>query len=114
MLRAITNTAKAREVRSEAFGDSVGEIVLCGVAGEIGERQHNDRETLGIMRRRAPGVAAIVEPAARRTADDHQAAASGHDEQPAIAAASGSRAERFFGTTGYRRLRLRRDPTCSE
>jgi hypothetical protein len=42
--------ADARQVGGEVFGDSVGEIILGGIAGEVGEGQDHDREMLGLGR----------------------------------------------------------------
>jgi hypothetical protein len=47
VLRAIT---KPREIGGEVFGDAVGEIVLSRIAGEIGERQHDEREMCSLRR----------------------------------------------------------------
>ena len=37
--------ADARQVRGQALGHAIDEIVLLGIAAEIGERQHNDGKT---------------------------------------------------------------------
>jgi hypothetical protein len=34
----------ARQIGGQAFGDAVGEIFLLGIAADIGEREHDDRQ----------------------------------------------------------------------
>ncbi len=40
--------ADARKIGGEVFGDAVGEIILGGIVGEVGERQHDDGEMRGL------------------------------------------------------------------
>ena len=45
--RAHEAALDARKVGCEVIGDAIGEIILGGIAREIGERQHHDREVRG-------------------------------------------------------------------
>jgi hypothetical protein len=64
--------AHARETGGQCVGQSVDEVVLRRIAGQIGEGQHDDRKTRrfgGRLRGHACGRARIEEPP--RAASDH-------------------------------------------
>jgi hypothetical protein len=51
VLRAMTKLLETRQFGGESLGDAVGEIVLGGIVGEVGEGQHHDGESRGLGRR---------------------------------------------------------------
>ena len=95
-------------------GERVGEVVLRRIAGEIGERQHDDGKTRGLG-----GGVFVATVAGRFALRNHHAPPAITTSSAAIAAASGASAERFFGAGGFARpgsggFAWAGTPTCSE
>jgi len=95
----------AREVGGQLVGEHVGEIILSGIAGEIGEGQHHDREARG---RGWPGPFRD---------EDIPAASGDHDERRDHRPDEGSQRRPFAGAVGVAGcagFAWAGTPTCSE
>ena len=103
MLRAMTKLSWMRDKSGgEVFSDPVGEIILGGVVGEIGERQHDD----GKMRGFGGAVRAEEIPGAGRDHDERHNPGDQRQERGALFRLGGLASVAGFAWAGT--------PTCSE